>query len=397
VKKRKAIHRSKSQIQEFMPMSPYTGEEKIMVRHNASEDSDVHDKSEEAISSYQKGSTALDIEKQSSTDDHDRCDIEVGKKVATAQCALEVDGWMPAKVKDVLVFVPGFNCSLKEALENFGQLIAMTKLDSHVYPILYNWPCGQVLTYHSASRTSLGDRNLDNFCQFLKGLQHAGVRNVHLMSHSMGVQTLVGSMVDKEDGSRSNSSLCFQLASDCDDSKLNGGSDENENKDDDDDNLLVCRTITLLNPDIPLVPFQEHAFRSIRRICKTVTVVGDKNDRALFFSQTVNGVAVRYGYHQPKRILPNDGNKKHLKELLTVGKCIDSLYFPEDVAERRGFVGHEYLLFKENAPILLREQVHEKMWMDLGTSICHGVTSQNVNLAALTVMCLSSLIFTRRD
>ncbi|KAG7357072.1 alpha/beta fold family hydrolase [Nitzschia inconspicua] len=363
VKKGRSLHSRESIIQEFMPISPCFGEEKIMVRHDKStEDSDGDDDNwnvERAVQSYQKGSSAVDVENQNSVDSHD----QAGIKTKVANFILEVNGWIPSNSKDVLVFVPGFNCSLKEALENFGQLIAMTKLDSHVHPILYNWPCGQVLTYHSASRASLSDRNLENFCKFLKGLQHAGVKNVHLMSHSMGVQTLVGSMVDKLDGSRSECSMCFHLAADCDDVKPDEASSADSKVDE--ESLLLCRTITLLNPDFPLVPFQEHAFRSIRRICKTVTVVGDKNDGALFFSQTVNGLAVRYGYRQPYELLPNDGNKKSLKELLTVGKCIDSLYFSEDVAERRGVVGHDYLRFRENAPILLREEAHGKLWMDL--------------------------------
>jgi hypothetical protein len=366
VKTDKVMGRRESQIKEFMPISTYFGgTEKIMVRHDASDDNDGDDSKGKSISSYQKDSTTLDRENKVVTDSHEVVDVEVGKKRATVQLSLAVDGWIPSKVKEVLVFIPGFNCSLKGALESFGQLISMTKLDSHVYPILFNWPCGQIWTYHSASRVSLSERNLSNFCQFLKGLQHAGVRNVHLMSHSMGVQTLVGAMVDKEDGSRSDCSLCFQLAPHFEDTKRDEETKGNESE----PNLLVCRTVTLLNPDFPLVPFQEHAFRSVRRICKTVTVVGDKNDRALFFSQAVNGVAVRFGYRQPDRLLPNDANKQHLQELLTVGKCIDSLYFPQDVATRNGIAHHDYLLFKEIAPLLLRnadEQIHENLWMDLG-------------------------------
>jgi hypothetical protein len=360
------VLRRESQIKEFMPISTYFGgEERILVRNDTAADSDADDGKEKSISSHQNDSTYMDTTKHVLTDIHEVVDPEYGKERPTVPLSLTVDGWMPATVNEVLVFIPGFNCSLKEALENFGQLIAMTKLDSHVYPILFNWPCGQIWTYHSASRVSLSERNLANFCQFLKGLEHAGVRNVHLMSHSMGVQTLVGAMVDKEDGSRSDCSLCFQLAPDCDDTHRDEKTKENGL----DKNLLVCRTVTLLNPDFPLVPFQEHAFRSVRRICKTVTVVGDKNDRALFFSQVVNGVAVRLGYRQPNRLSPNDANKKRLKELLTVGKCIDSLFFSEDTAIRNGVAFHDYLLFKEIAPMLLRsadEQIHEKLWMDLG-------------------------------
>ncbi|KAL3906635.1 MAG: hypothetical protein SGILL_009190 [Bacillariaceae sp.] len=344
-------HSRESKIREFMPISPDFGTGRIMIR--------------------EEGSTVVENEdeKQKEDDEKVAMDLEAGKTEVNQELTLRVEGWAPVMQKDVLVFVPGFNCSLKNALNNFGQLIAMTKLDSHVHPILFNWPAGQVLTYHSASRASFSEQNFEYFCQFFKGLQNAGVRNVHLMSHSMGVQTLVGSMVDKKDGSRSDCSLCFRLASDCNDDvpteNAAASFEQVEEKD-----LLVCKTITLLNPDFPLVPFQEHAFRSIRRICNMITVVGDKNDGALFYSQAVNGVAVRYGYTQPDGMLPNDGNKTHLKQLLTVGKCIDSLYFPNDVAVRHDVMSHEYLIFQEDAPLLLRgpeDQVQDKLWMDLGT------------------------------
>jgi hypothetical protein len=359
-----------SKLREFMPISPDFGTGNIMIR-----EAEIEDGSKEEDSSSKENMTG-DV------------DIEEGTKLSREECTLQVKNWAPVMQKDVLVFVPGFNCSLKNALDNFGQLIAMTKMDSHVHPILFNWPAGQVLTYHSATRAALSEKNFQNFCQFFKGLQNAGVRNVHLMSHSMGVLTLVGSMVDKNDGSRSDCSLCFQLTPDCDDTTppedRNEAGEQLEEK-----RLLLCRTITLLNPDFPLIPFQEHAFCSIRRICKTITVVGDKNDGALFWSQTVNGIAVRYGYRQPDAILPNDSNKMQLKQLLTVGKCISSLYFPEDVASQRNIIEHDYLIFKDDAPLLLRgteDQVQEKYWMDLGTLTY-------VSLISITKKCTLPLKF----
>jgi hypothetical protein len=61
--------------------------------------------------------------------------------------------------------------------------------------------------------------------------------------------------------------------------------------------------------------------------------------------------------------------------MLTVGKCVESLYFPEDVVERRGIRKHDYLLFNEKAPIMLmssdgniestKDEILDKAWMDL--------------------------------
>ena len=264
---------------------------------------------------------------------------------------------MKSEKKDVLIFFPGFNSSLKNSLENFGQLLAMTKLDSRVYPILFNWPAGQILTYLSASRVSLSERNYENFRRLLNGLQHEGFHNVHLMSHSMGVQTLLGTLINKEDGSRSDSSRCFALASDCDERIPNENNEVSDER-----NLLICKSITLLNPDFPLVPFQEHAFSAARKLCRTITVVGDKLDNAHFWSQVLNGVAVRSGYTQPSALLPNDDCKKKLQHLRTVGQCVESLYFPKGIGKR------DYLIFKEKAPLMLlynENKAADKSWMDL--------------------------------
>ena len=149
-----------------------------------------------------------------------------------------------------MVYIGGFNCPLNQALENLGQFMAMTKLDAHVYPILYEWPVGTVLSYHPASRASHREPNRKNFLKLMQGLQNAGIRNVHFMSHSMGAQTLVGSFCDKPEGSRSDVSRCFRLAPDCDEE----GAKDSENE----DNLLICKTFTMLNPDFPVSPFVHH-------------------------------------------------------------------------------------------------------------------------------------------
>jgi hypothetical protein len=300
---------------------------------------------------------------QSPISDCELAYVEESRISTPPQFSLEVDGWVQSEKKDVLIFFPGFNSSLKKSLESFGQLLAMTKLDSQVYPILFNWPAGQVLTYHSASRAAQSERNHRNFCQLLNGLQHEGFHNVHLMSHSMGVQTLLGAFIDKQDGSRSDTSRCFALASDYDEDTSN-----RNQEDDEDRNLLICKTITLLNPDFPLVPFRELAFPSARKLCRTITVVGDMHDGALFWSQVVNGIAVRFGYEQPHALLPNDDCKNKLQHCQTVGRKVESLYFPEDVVSRRGIGKHDNLLFKDKSPLILlydENKASEKSWMDL--------------------------------
>ena len=108
--------------------------------------------------------------------------------VITAAPSLRVEGWVKAKTKPALIFIPGFNSWLQHSLETFGQMIAMTKLAHNVYPILYEWPAAQVLTYRLASQISASQNNRMNFLQLIKGLQSEGITDIHIVTHSMGVQ-----------------------------------------------------------------------------------------------------------------------------------------------------------------------------------------------------------------
>merc|ERR1711862_255403 len=90
-----------------------------------------------------------------------------------------------------LILFPGFNSWLQHSLEAFGQLLAMTNISQHVYPIIYQWPGGQVPTYRHASWISSSKQNKKNVLQLINGLKQQGIKNVHLMSHSLGSQTLL--------------------------------------------------------------------------------------------------------------------------------------------------------------------------------------------------------------
>ncbi|GKY91490.1 hypothetical protein MPSEU_000121200 [Mayamaea pseudoterrestris] len=211
---------------------------------------------------------------------------------------LEVQDWLPSPRKEALVFIPGFNSCLKRSLQTLGQLLAMTKISARVYPIVFEWPVGQILTYRYASAIAASNRNKELFLQLMRGLSDAGIDHVHFMSHSMGVQTLLGAFQNKADGSSSDVSKCFQLATDGD----------NDNRED--ERLMTCKSITMLNPDFSLAAFVDHAFLSIRSICDHITIVGDRGDQALFFSQFINGTANYLGYSQPALLNGANGDAR---------------------------------------------------------------------------------------
>ena len=62
----------------------------------------------------------------------------------------------------------------------------------------------------------------------------------------------------------------------------------------------------MLNADFPVRAFVDRGFLSIRRLCQTITVVGDSNDRALWWSSLMNLVAPHFGYDDPQVLRPTN-------------------------------------------------------------------------------------------
>jgi esterase/lipase superfamily enzyme len=214
---------------------------------------------------------------------------------------------------------------------------------------------------------SATDRNKELFLQLVRGLSSSGICHVHFMSHSMGVQTLLSAFGDKIDGSRSDVSQCFRL----DHSFADGTLDKE---------LMICKSVTMLNPDFPVEAFVDHAFLSIRRVCSHITVVGDRSDQALFYSAFINGICNYLGFEQPRILSKNEkkkdksDQKREFRYQHRLGRDIELLYFPdseqhltdEEVVERQP-ASDERLLFKGVPPIILSsdEQPHEHLWLDV--------------------------------
>ena len=139
------------------------------------------------------------------------------------------------------------------------------------------------------------------------------------MSHSLGVQTLLSIFEDNDIDNEGNTtpsevSKCFRTTS------LNNESIANIDK-------LVCRSITMLNADFPVGAFIEKSFNTIRRITNLITLVGDRTDQALFFSQLINGICNYTGYDVPSVLDSKQRREQvgfHMHRV--IGRDLDLLY-----------------------------------------------------------------------
>ncbi len=266
---------------------------------------------------------------------------------------LEIEKWSPRVKKDALIFFPGFNSCPKKSSGAFGQLLAMTDLCSFIYPIIFCWPNGTILKYRKSSKLARSKKNVQSFLSLLQDLQKSGIQNVHLLSHSMGAQAMLQGFNSEEDGTRSEVSRCFKLVENCHPGKNLASK-------------LICKSITLMNPDYPLCSFIDETFHSIRKICSNITLIGDRQDQALMYSQYINGLTNLVKFRAPQVFNGKfyEKNRGCIPSQEVIGRTVDKLCVPNN-SDRKG-------IFKEMSIESLERNINkeysaesEQLWLDL--------------------------------
>jgi Alpha/beta hydrolase of unknown function (DUF900) len=335
---------------------------------------------------------------------HDSLNREESSTRNTIVPHLIVENWASNRQKEALIFCAGFNSCVTKATKNMGQFLAMTRVTDSVIPIVYAWPGGQALTYRYAAEMAASKRNKELLHELLEGLAAEGIRHVHFMSHSMGVQAFLSAFADEEDGSRSQSSLLFQLDPSFGGKRLSSNG-----------TLMTCKSVTMLNPDFPLDAFIDHAFLSIRRLCSQITVIGDRNDGALFYSELTNGLFKYWGNAQPKLLQgskpesPPETQRRKLRYRRVVGRDIKSLHLPlkqdldESIEDNVGI--DKRLIFHGRLPsvVLASARSRQCHWLDLDVidttqldANIMGLRHSGFNLNPILLKDLEELILTGR-
>ena len=130
----------------------------------------------------------------------------------------------------------------------------------------------------------------DALCSMLEELRANGVRDVHFLVHSLGSTVVLRSICDDPE------KRIARLFAECEPPPRAAAAAAATGRDGSSPTtsssgplpLLRLKTFTLLHPDCSLRQFVSHDFAILRRLCNHLTVLGDKNDQALFWSERVN-------------------------------------------------------------------------------------------------------------
>ncbi|BAM41347.1 uncharacterized protein TOT_030000609 [Theileria orientalis strain Shintoku] len=193
------------------------------------------------------------------------------------------------KALEAWIYIHGFNVKCIDSLGIFAQIISFGNYPQYIKPFVFSWPSGNKITqFKEAIVSSTCPKTVDTFIRMLQALLVNNIRDVHIMTHSMGATMFLGAFTQILN-SKEYSNLFL---------KLNEDRDANNPK-------LKILTVTLLNPFYPVYDFVQNDYPRLKQYCSHITIYSDVNDKALKVAELITG-------------------KKRL------GRCVNELYTMEE-------------------------------------------------------------------
>ena len=187
---------------------------------------------------------------------------------------LNVLGWRPRTRADALVFIHGWTAGHKNTHLQLAQFLNLSRLDPHVKPFIFGWPCGSSpLSFPQVAKfASTSKETHEALATFFQSLAAAGIQRVHVFAHSMGARLFCSALPKVlplfkplEDHPTSSSS------------HEGGGAPQ-----------LKLSTLTLLHPEHDLHTFIERDYPDVRNVCEVITLYMDRSDQALAWAEVFN-------------------------------------------------------------------------------------------------------------
>ncbi|RIB30394.1 hypothetical protein C2G38_2053776 [Gigaspora rosea] len=203
--------------------------------------------------------------------------------------AIEIDEWLPSEgispyslthstdhtirrsSQECIIFIHGFNCPSKFAIETLGQFLALADLPDYIKPFVFSPPGANSLWYFGSKKLGSSEEAMNDFRTFLQNLCDSGFGNVHIISHSMGCMLAI-KYLDVFEG------LFHTIGSSLD---ITSHKDKN--------GLLKLKTFTLLNPDTSYKSFIEQDYVKLSNYCDHITIYSNGRDFALKIGEILRG------------------------------------------------------------------------------------------------------------
>ncbi|PHJ22047.1 transmembrane [Cystoisospora suis] len=191
---------------------------------------------------------------------------------------LQIDGWQRAEVMGIpeaLIFIHGYNTNHVQSLQIMAQMLSFGNFPSYIKPFLFTWPAGRNFAeFFEARENANNPRIQDCFRDFILSLRDNGIRQIHIMAHSLGSRLLMNSL--------------HRFAEDIFNKSLDlDGTDQLGLGASRDKMHLV--TLIFLNPEFFLDDFVRHEYSFLRQYCSNISLFCDAHDGALWWSELFSG------------------------------------------------------------------------------------------------------------
>ncbi|CAG8568363.1 5644_t:CDS:10 [Ambispora leptoticha] len=215
---------------------------------------------------------------------------------------LEINGWRASNsnlatiCQECIIFIHGFNCPSKFAMETFGQFLALADLPSYIKSFVFSPAGSNAFWYWKAKKQAMSTEVVNDFKTFLNELNNSGFRVIHLIGHSLGCalileySSIFDSILISHDQTFVSPSLSTKAASSAFATSKT--------------TLMKISTITFLNPDVELYKFYQH-YSTLSKHCAHITVYANARDFALKVCEYLDD-APSLGRHTSDLIFENE-------------------------------------------------------------------------------------------
>ncbi|EGC37281.1 hypothetical protein DICPUDRAFT_46613 [Dictyostelium purpureum] len=178
--------------------------------------------------------------------------------------------WISSESNEGILFIHGYDHDLKDALKRFAQFLALGHFPNYIKPFVFNWPSStSPLLYWCAHSVASDNDNHRDLQKFIESLGHAGIRNLHIMCHSMGTRFFLRSFSKIKKAFSKEKHI-----------KPQEHSNHQVNKPEKNSNKINLTNLIFLNPDYEINTFKND-YDELRTYCPRITVYADHRDEAI--------------------------------------------------------------------------------------------------------------------